>query len=459
MNDPKRTVYFASFVAALGGLLFGYDTAVISGGIGFLKEFFDLNPAQEGWAVSSALVGCIIGVAASGFLNDAVGRKKVLLLSAALFTVSAVGSALPRTFAEFVLYRMIGGLGVGAASMTSPLFIAEIAPPAMRGRLVSWNQLAIVFGMLVVYFVNYLIADPLHPEWNVTTGWRWMFGSETLPAALFFLLLFFVPESPRFLIKKGRRKEGEAVLARICGEAEAERMASEIEAAVAKERSSPSELLKPGLRRMLLLGVALAVLQQITGINVIIYYAPEIFKKLGSSTDAALLQTVVIGVCNLAFTLVAINTVDRYGRKPLMLIGAAGMGLSLLAFGMTAFLQISGAGLLIFVLTYIASFALSVGPVTWVILSEIFPTRMRGRVMALCTVMLWGANYLVSQTFPMLDADVFLVRTFHHAFSFWLYALFCVVLFGVVKAWVPETKGKSLEEIERFWGTSTKPLR
>lgn len=451
MNDRKQYVYFASFVAALGGLLFGYDTAVISGGIGFLKEFFSLNPTQEGWAVSSALVGCMVGVAASGVLNDTVGRKKVLLLSAVLFTISAIGSALPKTFTEFVIYRMIGGLGVGAASMTSPLFIAEIAPPAMRGRLVSWNQLAIVFGMLVVYFVNYFIADPLNQAWNVAYGWRWMFGSETLPAVLFFLLLFRVPESPRFLIKQGRREEGKKILASICGQAEAERQVSEIEAALKQESGSLAEIFRPGLRKLLLVGVALAVLQQITGINVIIYYAPEIFKRLGSSTDVALLQTVIIGAFNLAFTIVAINSVDRFGRKPLMLIGAVGMGLSLLAFGVTAFLQISGAGLLIFVLTYISCFALSVGPVTWVILSEIFPTRIRGRVMSICTVALWAANYLISQTFPMLDANEFLISTFHHAFSFWLYALFCIALFWVVKLGVPETKGKTLEEIEGFW--------
>ncbi len=451
MTEQKRYVYFASFVAALGGLLFGYDTAVISGGIGFLKEFFGLNPVQEGWAVSSALVGCIVGVAASGVLNDAVGRKKVLLLSAVLFTISAIGSALPKTFTEFVLYRMIGGVGVGAASMTSPLFIAEIAPPAMRGRLVSWNQLAIVFGMLVVYFVNYFIADPLNQAWNVAYGWRWMFGSETLPSALFFLLLFRVPESPRFLIKQGRREEGKAILANIGGNDEAERQVAEIEATLAQESGSFTEIFRPGLRKLLLVGIALAILQQITGINVIIYYAPEIFKKLGSSTDAALLQTVIIGAFNLAFTVVAINSVDRFGRKPLMLIGAAGMGLSLLAFGVTAYLKITGPGLLVFVLTYISCFAISVGPVTWVLLSEIFPTRIRGRLMSICTVLLWAANYLVSQTFPMLDADPFLVSRFHHAFSFWLYSLFCIVLFITVQYLVPETKGKSLEEIEAFW--------
>lgn len=451
MNDQKKYVYFASFVAAMGGLLFGYDTAVIAGGIGFLREHFGLNPAQTGWAASSALVGCIFGVAAAGVLSDSIGRKKVLLLSAVMFTISAIGSAIPKTLTEFVIYRMIGGLGVGAASMVSPLFIAEIAPPRIRGKLVSWNQFAIVFGMLVVYFVNYFIAGLGDQSWNVSTGWRWMFGSETLPAVLFFLLLFWVPESPRYLIKQGRTEAGKNILAKICGREQAELQVSEIKAALAQESGSLAELFRPGLRMLLLVGIALAVLQQVTGINVILYYAPEIFKKLGSSTDVALLQTIVIGACNLVFTVVAIWSVDRFGRKPLMLIGAVGMGVSLLAFGLTTFFQITGVWLLLFILTYIASFALSVGPVTWVILSEVFPTRIRGRVMSICTVMLWAANYIVSQTFPMLDANKFLVNTFHHAFSFWLYGLFCIALFLVVKFGVPETKGKTLEEIEQFW--------
>jgi MFS transporter, SP family, xylose:H+ symportor len=333
----------------------------------------------------------------------------------------------------------------------SPLFIAEIAPPHIRGKLVSWNQFAIVFGILLVYFVNYFIAGLGDQNWNVTTGWRWMFSSETLLALLFLLLLFWVPESPRYLIKQGRAQDGKTILTKICGEGEADQQVSEIKAALAQESGSLSEVFRPGLRALLLIGIALAVLQQVTGINVILYYAPEIFKKLGSSSDVALLQTIVVGACNLVFTIVAIWSVDRLGRKPLMLIGAAGMGLSLLAFGLTTFFQITGVWLLLFVLSYIAAFALSVGPVTWVILSEMFPTRLRGRLMSLCTVLLWAANFVVSQTFPMLDENVFLVKTFHHAFSFWIYALFCIALFLVVKFGVPETKGKTLEEIELFW--------
>jgi len=451
LKTSKSYVYFAAMVAALGGLLFGYDTAVIAGAIGLLRSHFDLNAAQTGWAVSNALVGCMIGVAFAGVLSDRFGRKKVLMLSALFFTISAIGSALPETLSQFVIFRMIGGFGVGAASMVSPLFIAEIAPHHIRGRLVSWNQLAIVFGMLVVYFVNYSIANAGVESWNIAMGWRWMFGSETIPALVFFVLLFAVPESPRWLIKQGRVEEGFDILSRINSESNARTQVKEIQKTLEQETGSLTELFRPGLRWILFTGIGLAILQQVTGINVIIYYAPEIFKSLGASTNSALLQTVVVGAFNLGFTVVAMTFVDRVGRKPLMLIGATGMGISLLLFGITAYLQITDVWVIVFVLSYIAGFALSVGPVTWVILSEIFPTRIRGRAMSICTILLWAANYLVSQTFPMLDENSWLVDTFHHGFSFWIYALFCIALFVLVKFGVPETKNKTLEEIEHFW--------
>ena len=451
MPTNKRYVYFAAFVAALGGLLFGYDTAVIAGAIGFLRDYFSLNAAQTGWAVSNALLGCIVGVALAGPLSDRFGRKKVLVFSAILFTVSAIGSALPATLTQFVIFRMLGGFGVGAASMVSPLFIAEISPAAIRGRLVSWNQFAIVAGMLVVYLVNYLIADFGVEAWNRTTGWRWMFASETLPAVVFLIFLYFVPESPRWLIKQGRVLEGTKILSAINGPISAELEVAEIQKMLKLESGSLRELVRPGFRKVFFVGIALAVLQQVTGINVIIYYAPEIFKNLGVSTNAALLQTIVVGAFNLGFTVVAIRYVDKIGRKPLMLIGAAGMGMSLLIFGLAYYLQISSAWVIVFVLSYIAGFALSVGPVTWVILSEIFPTRIRGRAMAIATIFLWAANYLVSQTFPMMDENAWLVEHFHHGFSFWIYSILCIALFFTVKFGVPETRGKSLEEIERFW--------
>jgi sugar porter (SP) family MFS transporter len=440
------------FVAALGGLLFGYDTAVIAGAIGFLATHFQLDPAMKGWATSCALLGCVVGVALAGEVSDRLGRKKTLVLSGAVFLLSSLGTALPQSFAQFVVFRVLAGVGVGVASMASPVYIAEVSPARIRGRMVSTNQFAIVTGMLVIYFVNYFIALQGTGDWNITTGWRWMFASGALPSALFLILLFAAPESPRWLVKQGRSRQALTVLERIDGPDSAKAELAAIEAALAQESGSLGQLLHPGMRRALGIGVALAVLQQITGINVFIYYAPEIFKKLGSQVDAALLETVALGGVNLLFTVVAIYTVDRWGRKPLMMIGAVGMGLCLLSMGL-AFQAQAGAGwMLALVLSYIACFALSIGPVTWVILSEIFPTRIRGRAMGLATLCLWIANFGVSQTFPMMDDNRWLIRRFDHAFPFYVYGLLCAVMFLVVWRLVPETKGKSLEEIEACWG-------
>jgi MFS transporter, SP family, xylose:H+ symportor len=448
-------------VATLGGLLFGYDTAVISGAIGYLRSHFGLTPelmdaatasALAGWAASSALVGCVIGVAMAGMLSDRFGRRNTLIVSAVLFLISAIGTAIPRTLTEFIVFRIIGGLGVGAASMTSPMYIAEISPARIRGRMVSINQFAIVFGMLVVYFVNYFIQGRGDEAWNTAVGWRWMFGSESIPALLLLVLLFFVPESPRWLTKQGHAAKARAILERVDGAANADREMREIESALTQESASLSQLFRPGMRIVLWLGVALAVLQQVTGINVFLYYAPEILKSVaGARMDVALLQTVLVGAVNLVFTVLAIWMVDRVGRKPLMLIGAAGMGVCLAAIGLASKAQMIGPWLLIFMLGYIACFAMSVGPVTWVILSEIFPTKIRGRAMAIATFLLWVANYIVSQTFPMMDENAWLMARFNRGFPFLLYAAFCVVLMIVVAKWVPETKGRSLEEIERMW--------
>lgn len=442
----------AAGVATLGGLLFGYDTAVISGAIEPLRQHFGLDAALKGWAAGSALVGCVAGVLLAGPLCDRAGRKVALIVAAVLFLVSAIGTAVPRSFTEFVIYRIIGGAGVGIASLTSPMYIAEISPARLRGRLVSLNQFAIVFGMLLVYFVNYFIAGHGDESWLVTRGWRWMFGSESIPASLLLVLLFFVPESPRFLCSRGREVQARRILSRIDGPAHAERELAEIAAALREEGGRFRELLRPGLRGVLLLGIALAVLQQVTGINVFLYYAPDIFRAAaGSGTDIALLQTIVVGVVNLLFTVAAILMVDRIGRRPLMLAGAAGMGISLLAIGLASWGQAIGAWLLVFVLGYIACFAFSVGPVTWVILSEIFPTKLRGRALGLATFFLWTANFIVSQTFPMMDENPWLVERFHHGFPFFLYGAFCVVLVWVVWRFVPETKGRSLEQIEASW--------
>ncbi len=439
-------------VAALGGLLFGYDTGVINGSLKFVTLKFDLSDTMKGFAASSALIACIFGAIFAGILSDRIGRKKVLILSAIFFLISAVGTAFPNNVTEFIIYRVIGGIGVGAASMTSPMYIAEISPAKVRGKMVSLNQFAIISGMLVVYFVNYYIAGQGDEAWNTDMGWRWMFGSESIPALLLLLLLFLVPETPRWLIQKGRHAEALGILQRISGPAAAAIEIESIEGTISKESASLGQLFQPKMRIVLVIGVALAVLQQVTGINVFLYFGSEIFEDMGGETiDAALLSQVVVGAANLIFTVLAILIVDKVGRKPLMLIGAAGMGISLFAMGASACCNVTGSWMLFFVIGYIACFAMSVGPVTWVILSEIFPTKIRGRALAIATFSLWLANSVVSQTYPMMDGNSWLIKVFNHGFPFLLYGVMCVVLLIFVWRFVPETKGKSLEEIEAMW--------
>ena len=450
-NFNFRFIALVTVVAALGGLLFGYDTAVIAGAIGFLQTHFQLDPAMKGWAAASALLGCVIGVSFAGIFSDRVGRKKTLVLSGALFLASAIGTAVANEFSFFVIFRMLGGIGVGVASMASPMYIAELSPARMRGRMVSVNQFAIVTGILIIYFVNYFIVLSGDEVWNTTTGWRWMFASGAIPSAIFLGLLLLVPESPRWLIEKGDKEKAHRILARIGGSAYADAESQSIESTLDQEVESLRQLFQPGWRKVMLLGIGLAVLQQVTGINVLLYYAPEIFKKLGSGADAALLETIVVGAVNLAFTIVAIWTVDRLGRKPLMIIGSIGMCISLVAMGLAGQFSVVSTWVLVCILAYIACFALSVGPVTWVILSEIYPTRIRGRALSIATFCLWGTNFVVSQTFPMLDENPALIARFHHGFPFYVYAAFCVVLVFTVWKAVPETKGHSLEEIEKFW--------
>ena len=443
-------VWLLASVAALGGLLFGYDTAVISGAIDFLVTRFELNDVWKGWAVSNVLVGCMIGAACAGPLSDRFGRKRVLLLSAVLFAVSAIGSALPRTFSELVMARFVGGLGVGMASMLSPLYIAEVAPAHLRGRLVSLNQIAIISGMLVVAIVNWLVAESAPGEsWNVSTGWRWMFGSEMLPAVLFLFCLLVVPESPRWLTKQGRQHEALAVLTRVGGAEQAQRQMREIEDAIAHEGGSLRDLFQPGIRVALLIAVVLAVLQQVTGINAVMYYAPGIFKSAGAEVTSAqaLLQTVAVQVVNVLLTLVAIWVVDRGGRRPLLLVTSAAMGVSLVLLGGAFYFQLPPAWVFAMVLLYVASFAVAMGPVVWVVLAEIFPTRTRGRAMAVATVALWIACFAVSQTVPMM------FKHLGQPTTFWTYGVMCGVSLVFVWRYVPETKGKTLEEIERTWMT------
>ncbi|MBN2024105.1 MAG: sugar porter family MFS transporter [Pirellulales bacterium] len=438
-------VLLLASVAALGGLLFGYDTGVISGAIGYLTERFELDEVAQGWAVSNVLIGCMLGAAMAGTLSDRFGRKKVLILSACLFAVSAVTSALPRNLTEFVLARMLGGVGVGIASMLSPLYIAEVSPARIRGRLVSLNQITIIGGMLVVCVVNWLVASPDNEAWNVARGWRWMLGSETLPAAIFFAALFFVPESPRWLTQQGRRDEALAVLARVGGAEVAAAQMREIEAAIAEEGARFRELLRPGVRVALVIAVILAILQQVTGINAIMYYAPEIFKSAQVTAKISLLLTAGLQVVNLLFTLVAIRLVDQLGRKPLLLITSTAMGVSLALLAGAFSLNLPAVWIIVLVYVYVASFGVAMGPVVWVVLAEFFPTRTRGRAMSVAIFALWVACFAVSQMVPWM------FRNMGGAGTFGTYAIMCVVTFVFVALFVPETKGRTLEEIERSW--------
>lgn len=445
-------------VATLGGLLFGYDTGVISGAIEFLTARFQLDVVMKGWASGCVLIGCATGVLIVGPISDRFGRKKALFLAALLFLLSALGTALPRDIWTFIAFRWLGGIGIGIASMSTPMYIAEIAPAHLRGRLVSVNQIAIVGGILVVYFVNYFIARCGDQAWNEANGWRWMFASGLLPSVAFALLLIAIPESPRWLVEKGRAPEAKSILSKVADESFAETELAAIHEALASERGTWSELFSKTLRLPLIVGISLAVLQQVTGINVFLYFGTTIFKNMSASTgvDAGMLQQIVVGGASALSTVVAIATVDQWGRKPLMYFGAFGMGIGLLAMGLMAQALKDPAAasgwMLLFIILYVVCFGLSVGPVTWVILSEIYPTAIRGRALGLATFFLWISDYLVTQTFPMMDAkDSWFVKQFNHAFPFYIYATFCAVLVLVLWRLVPETKGKSLEEIERSW--------
>ncbi|MFC2123437.1 D-xylose transporter XylE [Bacteroidota bacterium] len=408
----------------------------------------------KGFTISSALVGCILGGTIAGLVSRNLGRKNGLILAAMLFSISAIGSAMPEqlnflgveSITAFIFYRIIGGIGVGMASMLSPMYIAEISPPQIRGKMVSWNQFAIIFGMLIVYFVNYSIALQGNDNWLVNIGWRWMFASEILPALLFFVLLLFVPETPRYLVMKNKEDKAYSMLSRLSDEGTARHVLNDIKESL-KIKDAP--WLSYGWK-LIVIGILLSVFQQFVGINVVLYYAPEIFRNMGSGTDTSLLQTIIVGVVNLSFTILAIFTVDKFGRKPLQIIGAIGMAVAMFSLGFSFYSETVGLGTLMFMLLYVAAFAMSWGPVTWVLLSEIFPNRIRG-AMSIAVAAQWIANLVISWTFPMMNDNTWLSNMFHHGFAYWIYGFMGILAALFVWKMVPETKGKSLEEIEHIW--------
>jgi SP family xylose:H+ symportor-like MFS transporter len=536
-EGSKLYIFLLTLVATLGGLLFGYDTAVVNGAEKSLVEFYiytvkagqyvfnsdvmslfaqyrtlmvivlylvfivisaqiigllgkkkggigaavimiALNawavsflssalPAQsdveamkstadavKGFVIASALIGCIIGGAAAGFISKSLGRKNGLFIAAVAFFVSAIGAYKPEAFNffgtldvySFVVYRIIGGIGVGIASMISPMYIAEIAPANVRGKLVSFNQFAIIFGMLVIYFVNLVIARQGDEAWLITEGWRYMFLSGAIPAGIFIVLLFFVPETPRYLAIKGQDEKALRVLEKIAGKDSAKTILSDI-------KGTLHEINAPWLSYgfgVIVVGILLSVFQQAVGINVVLYYAGNIFRNMGASTDSSLLQTIIVGVVNLTFTVVAILTVDKFGRKPLMIIGSIGMAVSMIALGFTFYSGNVGMMALVFMLLYTAAFAMSWGPVCWVLLAEIFPNSIRG-ALSIAVAAQWIANWIVSLTFPMMNDNDWLTSQFNHGFSYWIYGVMGILSALFMWKFVPETKGRTLESIEELW--------
>jgi len=537
-QGSKLYIFLLTLVATLGGLLFGYDTAVVNGAEKSLVEFyiykenggnyiFDPNTiftlfsqyrilmvivlfsvfiiisgqiirllgtkkggiftalilgglsvwaysflnkampeisdivemkntadAVKGFVIASALIGCVIGGALAGFISKSLGRKNGLFIAAVAFFISAIGAWRPEMFNvfgtldvySFVVYRIIGGIGVGIASMISPMYIAEIAPANVRGKLVSFNQFAIIFGMLVIYFVNYFIAKQGDEQWLVTDGWRLMFLSGAVPAGIFVVLLFFVPETPRYLAMQGKDEKALKVLQKIAGKSDADNILKDI-------KGTLHELNAPWLSYgfgVIVVGVLLSVFQQAVGINVVLYYAGNIFRNMGASTDSSLLQTIIVGVVNLVFTVVAILTVDKFGRKPLMIIGSIGMAFSMIALGFTFYFQNVGLLALVFMLIYTAAFAMSWGPVCWVLLAEIFPNSIRG-ALSIAVAAQWIANWIVSLTFPMMNDNVWLTEQFHNGFSYWIYGIMGILSALFMWKFVPETKGRTLESIEELW--------
>jgi SP family arabinose:H+ symporter-like MFS transporter len=452
-NDAhsRRTGILAlvTLVTALGGFLFGYDTAVINGANQYLKAHFQLTSEQEGMAGASAILGCIPGAMFAGFLSDRFGRRKILFACAILYAVSGVLSAIPRTFLQFLLARGISGLGIGASSMICPVYIAELAPAEKRGRLGSLFQMGIVIGIFLTLFINARIQGLGDELWNAERGWRWMLAAEVIPALLLLALLFVIPESPRWLIQAGRDGEAREILERVGGTEHAESEIAAVHEVLKQEEGGFGEFLSQRLRRPLLIAVVLMAVSQLSGINAIMYYSTKIFTTAGVGVKGAFGASVIIGLVNVIFTFVALLFVDKAGRRPLLVIGLA---VQVVALGATGWMFHAGQGgqaLLLAVLVYIAAFAMALGPIPWILCSEIFPTRIRGRAMSVATFVIWSSCFLVALTFPKLN-DSPLIGP---AKTFWFYGAFS--LLGLIFVWfaVPETKGRTLEEIQETWTT------
>ena len=451
----NRFILGITLVSAMGGLLFGYDWVVIGGAKPFYERFFDItsSPYLQGWAMSSALIGCLFGAMVSGWFSDRWGRKLPLIMAAAMFTISAIGTGMVHHFSPFVIYRLIGGLGIGLASAISPMYIAEISPASIRGRLVSVNQLTIVIGILAAQLINFLIAEKIPggatdteilQSWNGQMGWRWMFWAETVPALAFFILAFMIPESPRFLAKSGKWDGSLKILERIGGRAyaleEQKNIAGTLDSSNVKV--DWKALTGKKVRPMLILGIILAVFQQWCGINVIFNYAEEIFTAAGYSVGDMLFNIVITGTVNLVFTVLAMRMVDSWGRRKLMLLGSIGLAVIYFLLGGSYFFEVKGLAILVLVMLAIATYAMTLAPVTWVVLSEIFPNKIRGAAMAVATTALWIACFVLTYTFPILN------KLLNASGTFWLYGFICLSGFLFILKKLPETKGKSLEEIE-----------
>jgi SP family arabinose:H+ symporter-like MFS transporter len=453
-SHDKRFLFLASFVASLGGFLFGFDTAVISGTISLVTQDFSLNAVSEGWFVSCALLGCIVGVSVSGKLSDNYGRKIVMIISALLFLLSAIGCMFSESFTVLVLFRFIGGLGIGVASMVSPLYISEITPSHLRGRMVSLYQLAITIGIVLAYFSNAYLVEQAALSYSGETlqwifadeVWRAMLGLAAIPAAIFLICLFFVPESPRWLLLEGKEQKAETILTRLDGSEAATLEINAFKEHSSSDQTSFKELFRPVYRRALLIGLLLPFLSQVCGINAVIYYGPRILEQAGFTLNNALGGQVTIGLVNVVFTFIAIFTIDKWGRRPLLLAGVGGAILALLVIGVLFALDVtSGPWILVSILAFIACFAFSFGPVCWVVVSEIFPNAIRGRAVALATLSLWVGNFLVGQLTPVM------LNGLGSSWTFWIFAICCSPALWLTWKLIPETKGKTLEYIEAYW--------